>query len=82
VKYCTQLNKKAKKGKKMKAYIYNTETRNVVAEIKGDDNKSIEAKFDELNYDSDEFGLTYSPAFGADDGLITDGDFEVIDVRG
>lgn len=65
----------------MKAYIYNVETREVVAEIIGD-NKSIEDKFDEIGYDTDEYGLTYSPAFGTVDGLITDGDFEVIDVRG
>jgi hypothetical protein len=66
----------------MKAYIYNVETKEVIAEIKGDDNKSIEAKFDEIGYDTDEYGLTYSPAFGTADGLITDGDFDVIDVRG
>ena len=66
----------------MKAYAYNTETMMIIAEIKGDDEKSIEAKFDEIGYDTDEYGLTYSPAFGTVDGLITDGDFEVIDVRG
>jgi hypothetical protein len=66
----------------MKAYIYNIETKKVIAEIKGNDNKSIEAKFDEIGYATDEYGLTYSPAFGTVDGLITDGDFEVIDVRG
>lgn len=66
----------------MKAYIYNVDTREVVAEIKGDDNQSIEAKFDEIGYDTDLYGLTYSPAFGAIDGLVTDGDFEVIDARG
>lgn len=66
----------------MKAYIYNVNTREVIAEIKGDDNQSIEAKFDEIGYDTDLYGLTYSPAFGSIDGLVTDGDFEVIDVRG
>jgi len=66
----------------MKAYIYNTDTKTVIAEILGDDNKSIEAKFNEIGYNADEYGLTYSPAFGAIDGLVTDGDFEVIDVRG
>jgi hypothetical protein len=66
----------------MKAYIYNVDTRKVVAEIKGDDNQSIEAKFDEIGYDTDLYGLTYTPAFGSIDGLVTDGDFEVIDVRG
>ncbi len=66
----------------MKAYVYNTETREVAAEIKGDNNQSIEAKFNEIGYDTDIYGLTYSPAFGTNEGLITDGDFEIIDVRG
>ena len=66
----------------MKAYIYNVDTNEVIVEIIGDDNQSIEAKFDELNYDLDQYGLTYSPAFGANDGLVTDGDFEVVDCRG
>lgn len=66
----------------MKAYIYNVETREVIAEIKGDDNQSIEAKFDEIGYDTDLYGLTYTSAFGSVDGLVTDGDFDVIDVRG
>lgn len=65
----------------MKAYVYRSDDLEVVAEIKGDDNQSIEAKYCEIGYDTDEYGLTYSPAFGASDGLITDGDFEVIDVR-
>jgi hypothetical protein len=65
----------------MKAYVYNQETMIIAAEIKGDNEKSIEAKYTEW-FDTDEYGLTYSPAFGASDGLITDGDFEVIDVRG
>ena len=65
----------------MRAYVYNTDTMIIAAEIKGDDNKSIEAKFSEC-FDTDEYGLTYTPAFGAADGLITDGDFDVIDVRG
>ena len=65
----------------MNAYVYNTDTNVVVAEIRGNDNQSIEAKYNEC-FDADEYGLTYSPAFGADDGLVTDGDFDVIDVRG
>jgi hypothetical protein len=65
----------------MKAYVYNTETKIVAAEIRGDNEKSIEAKYSEW-FDTDEYGLTYSPAFGAYDGLRADGDFEVIDVRG
>jgi len=65
----------------MIAYVYNTDTMVIAAQIKGDDNKSIETKFSEC-FDSDNYGLTYSPAFGAADGCITDGDFETIDVRG
>lgn len=66
----------------MKAFIYNIDTKEVISQINGDDNQSIEAKFDEIGYDTDEVALTYSHAFGAADGLITDGDFEVIEVRG
>ena len=66
----------------MNAYIYNVETMVVTAKIIGDDNAAIEAKFDEIGYDTDCYCMTYSPAFGATDGLITDGDFDVIDVRG
>ena len=62
----------------MKAYIYRVETHKIIAKIKGDDSQSIEAKFDELGYDTDLYWLTY----GFIDGLVTDGDFDVIDVRG
>jgi hypothetical protein len=65
----------------MKAYIYNEDTKIIIAEIKGDSEQSIEAKYCEC-FDTEENGLTYSPAFGFNDGLINDGDFEVIDVRG
>lgn len=52
-------------------YIYSAETNEVVARIHGESNAACEAKMAELNYDgSDDFGATYSPAFGADDGLI------------
>lgn len=52
-------------------YIYSTETNTVVARIHGESNEACEAKADELNYmGSDDFGATYSPAFGAVDGLI------------
>lgn len=63
----------------MEAYVYKTENNIVIAKITGDDNQSIEAKYDEC-FDQDECGLTYSPAFGANEGLIIDGDFNVIDV--
>lgn len=52
-------------------YIYSTETNTVVARIHGETNAACEAKAGELNYmGSDGFGATYSPAFGANDGLI------------
>lgn len=65
----------------MEAYVYDSETMKVLAKITGDDSKAIEAKFEEC-FDTEELSLTYSPAFGFEDGLVTDGDFEVIDVKG
>ncbi len=55
-------------------YIYSTETNTVVARIRGANNEACEAKAYELGYlGNADFGATYSPAFGANDGLI-DGD--------
>lgn len=52
-------------------YIYNTENNEVVARIHGQNNQACEAKMAELNYGgSDDFGATYTPAFGSNDGLI------------
>lgn len=52
-------------------YIYSTETNTVVARIHGDTNGAIEAKLAELGYaNNDDFGATYTPAFGAVDGLV------------
>lgn len=52
-------------------YVYKTENNAVVARIHGDTNGAIEAKLSELGYaNNDDFGATYSPAFGAVDGLI------------
>lgn len=52
-------------------YIYSTETNTVVARIHGESNEACEAKAEELGFmGSDDFGGTYSPAFGANDGLI------------
>jgi hypothetical protein len=64
----------------MIAYAYNAETKVIAMEIKGDDIPSIEDIFNEY-FDPDKFGLTYSPDFGANEGLINNGDFETIDVR-
>ncbi len=65
----------------MEAYVYNSDTMKVLAKVTGDDSKAIEAKFEEC-FDTEELSITYSPAFGFEGGLITDGDFETIDVRG
>jgi len=66
----------------MKAYIYNVDTKEVIAEIIGVDNKSIETAFFESGYENDMYGLSYTPAFGTVDGLTTDGDFDILDLRG
>ena len=53
----------------MKLYIYNVETMEVAAIAEGSDNQECEDKA--FNYlGSDEYAGTYSPAFGAIDGLI------------
>jgi len=45
----------------MKAYIYNTETNEVVATIDGESNEACEAKADDLGYMGvDEYGLSYN----------------------
>ena len=61
----------------MKAYIYNVETKEVVAVISGDDQNKVEAAA--FIY-GDEYGMTYSPAFGSVDGLIDTGEHEEIEV--
>ena len=44
----------------MKGYVYNLDTYELVAVINGDDNDSIESAFEDLGYDTDLYGLTYS----------------------
>ena len=53
----------------MKGYIYDINNNNVVARISSENQTLIE-KFIEENYDLDKYGLTYSPAFGTNDGLV------------
>lgn len=53
----------------MTGYIYNTDSREVVATLTSSDQKLIEKTADNLA-DGEIYGLTYSPAFGANDGLI------------
>ncbi|MEJ2023407.1 MAG: hypothetical protein P8Y00_00015 [Deltaproteobacteria bacterium] len=52
----------------MKFYIYEIETREVVEIVEVEDD--IECPTDGLKYDWDEYAGTYTPAFGAVDGLI------------
>ncbi|ELO1828654.1 hypothetical protein QXB71_003933 [Vibrio cholerae] len=61
----------------MKAYVYNTESKKVVAIISGETCEQCEAKAAEMGFmGMDEYGLTYTPAFGTVDGLIPCDDAE------
>jgi len=62
----------------MKLYIYSLENNLHVATITGDDNATCEAKAAEV-YGSNDYGWTYSPAFGAYEGLVENDDAEQID---
>lgn len=54
----------------MTGYIYNTHTMEVIVPIHGNSNAEIEAIAAELGYmHTDCYGLTYTPAFNAVDGL-------------
>lgn len=54
----------------MTGYVYNTETMTVVDTIEGSSNEEIEAIANNAWDTTDgTYGLTYSPAFGAVDGL-------------
>lgn len=61
----------------MKGYIYHIETNQIAVVIIGDSNKDIEREVEYQNYDSDEFGFTYSPT-----GLVQMYDTEFVDVCG
>ena len=63
----------------MKYYIYTTEDNRHLYTIIGDDNEACEAKADEMGVDGDSLAGTYSPAFGASDGLAANDDAEEID---
>jgi len=55
----------------MKAYIYNVDTMEVRAVINGDTNEAIEEAADIFTA-TDNYALTYTPAFGMEGGLIDD----------
>lgn len=63
---------------KLTGYVYNVETRSVVAEIRGY-TREIEEYVME-NYDADIFRMTFSPAFWSVDGLINSRDRDIIDL--
>ena len=62
---------------KITGYVYNADSMEFIAEITGDQ-AEIEKYVDE-NY-GDEFGLTYSPAFGFAGGLVDNGNAEEINL--
>ena len=64
----------------MRLYVYDDDSREIVAEIHGDTNAKCEAKAEKLNYDQDQTSWTYSPALGFRGGLINLGDHEVFEV--
>ena len=51
----------------MKLYIYEIETHQVVAIVEGETNAECET--DLLDWDTETYGATYTPAFGTTDGL-------------
>ena len=65
---------------KVTGYVYSVESKYVIAEVIGNQ-KDVEKYVDE-NYDDETCGLTYSPAFGFEDGLIdvVDADKEIINL--
>lgn len=64
----------------MKLYAYNTDTMEVLAVINGESNAECERKAEAAGFGAgDETGWTYSPAFGAVDGLVDTDDAEEIE---
>lgn len=61
----------------MKFYVYNAEDRQHVATITGSSNAACEAAFEE--HFGNDYGATYTPAFGFNDGLVENPDAEEID---
>lgn len=54
----------------MTGYIYNIDNRELVATLISADQSLIERTADDLVLGAETYGLTYSPAFGANGGLI------------
>ena len=62
-------------------YVYDTDTREVVAEISGATYAACEQVVSERYGDTDYYEATYTPAFGCNDGLIARADCEQIDTE-
>ena len=62
-------------------YVYETDTLEVVAIITGPTNDACESVVAERYGDTDYYLATYTPAFGASDGLIERSDAELIDTE-
>ena len=63
----------------MEFYAYDTETMEVLAIAHGETNEECEKKMTDAGYlNGDEIGSTYSPAFGAVDGLVMTDYYEEI----
>ena len=59
----------------MTLYIYNSKTGVICDKVTGGTQEQ-QMDYASEHYDADEFGWTYSPAFGMADGLIDDGEAE------
>jgi hypothetical protein len=70
-------DKEIRRSEQMKFYIYNSETLEVVAIAKGNTNQECEEKA-ALYLGTDEYGATYTPAFGINEGLIENHNPEII----
>lgn len=53
----------------MTLYVYDPETLIIVAEFEGGTNQECEAKAADGYSDTDRYAWTYTPGFGANDGL-------------
>jgi hypothetical protein len=59
----------------MKMYIYDLDSMKVIAIAEGETYEECEEKSQQYTND---YGCTYSPAFGTTDGLIDNGDAEIL----
>ena len=53
----------------MTGFIYNVDSKDVVAILHSNEQSKIEHVADSLNVDAETYALTYTPAFGFSDGL-------------